>query len=178
MTCWKTINLSKDYGFQRLIFLSFLISILAFIMLYLSLQLFFHSKPLEDNGLLYVLVAALLLVPGHQIIHIIALKLVGKKVKTKIVRRGLFPIITIKHCELLSKPLALLTILAPLTLFTFLLTVFSMMYPVYIHYVSILMAINIGICVSDIVYSYHIVKAPRKCMLEENNGGYDIILHD
>jgi hypothetical protein len=178
MTCWKTINLSKDYGFHRLFFLSFLIAIMAFIVLFLSLQLFFHSKPLEDNGLLYVMLVALLLVPGHQIIHIFALKMVGKKVKTKIKRRGLFPIITIKHCELLSKPVALLTILAPIMFFSIILLTFSILYPAYIHYVSILVAINIGICVSDLLYSYQILKAPRKCMLEENNGGYDIILHE
>ncbi|WP_246938843.1 DUF3267 domain-containing protein [Bacillus pinisoli] len=178
MTCWKTINLSKDYGFHRLFFLSFLISILAFIVMYVSMQLFFHSRPLEDNGLIYVCLIALLLVPGHQIIHIMALKLMGKKVQTKIVKKGIFPIITIKQCGLLSKPVALLTILAPIMFFSMVLFLFSLMYPAYMHYVSILIAINIGICVSDLLYSYHIFKAPRKCMLDENNGGYDIILYE
>jgi hypothetical protein len=176
MNCLKTINLSKDYGFHRLLFLSFLTTIMAFILLYLSLHMIYDSRPLEDNGLLYVMIVALLLVPGHQIIHITALKMVGKKVHTKIKRRGLFPIITIKHCGLLTKSTAILTVLAPIVFFSSILLFLGIMYPTYIHYFSILAAINIGICVSDLLYSYQIIKAPRKCMFEETNGGYDILI--
>lgn len=176
MNCWKTINLSKDYGFQRLFFLSLLTSIIAFIVLYLSLHMLYHSKPLEDNGLVYVLIVAFLLVPGHKIVHIISLKLIGKKVRVKIKRKGFFPIITIKHSLLLSKTLALLTVLAPISFFSTILICLSIMFPAYLHYFTILLAINIGICVSDLLYSYQFLKAPGKCVLEEHNHGYDILI--
>jgi hypothetical protein len=133
------------------------------------------SKQLEDNGLFYVLIMAILLLPGHQIIHLAALLLLRKKVQIK--KKWFFPSVSVKYCELLSKPAAVLTVLAPLFFFSTILLGGSLMFPQYTHYFTILAAINIGICVSDLLYSYQFMKAPRKCMLEENNGGYDILIH-
>lgn len=176
MNCWKTINLSKDYGFHRLFFLSFLTSILAFIFLFLVWNMIFESKQLEDNGLMYVVIMAILLVPGHQFIHLTALWLFRKKVKLTVKKKGFLPVLSVKYCELLSKPVAVLTVLAPLILVSSITLLLSLIFPQYIHYFSILAAINFGICVSDIMYSYHFVKAPKKCFLEENKGGYDILI--
>jgi hypothetical protein len=176
MNCWKTINLSRDYGFHRLFFLSFLTSILAFILLFLVWNMIFDSKQLEDNGLLYVMIMAVLLLPGHQVVHLGALLLLRKKVQLKVQKIGIFPKVSIKYCELLSKPAAVLTVLAPLFFFSTILLILGLFFPQYIHYFSILAAINIGICVSDLLYSYQFMKAPKKCMLEENNGGYDILI--
>ncbi|KAA0547524.1 DUF3267 domain-containing protein [Bacillus sp. BGMRC 2118] len=176
MNCWKTINLSKDYGFHRLFFLSFLTSILAFIFLFLVWNMIFESKQLEDSGLMYVVMIAILLIPGHQLIHLTSLWLFRKKVKLTVKKKGLFPYLTVKYCELLSKPVAVITVLAPLFTVSLILLSLSLLFPQYIHYFTILAAINFGICVSDIMYSYHFMKAPRKCFLEENKGGYDILV--
>ncbi|MFD1739116.1 DUF3267 domain-containing protein [Bacillus salitolerans] len=176
MNCWKTINLSKDYGFHRLFFLSFLTAIIAFIVNFLLLQFIFSTNQLEDNGLIYVLVSAFLLYPLHQIIHISVLRMLGKKVHVRLKRRGFLPIITIKHCQLLSKQTAIFSVLSPLLTITTVLIILIMFFPSYIHYFSILLALNLGVCVTDLLYSYQFMKAPKRCYMEESNGGYDILI--
>jgi hypothetical protein len=176
MNCWKTINLSKDYGFHRLFFLSIITSVFAFILLFLFLQFIFSTNKLEDTGLFYFIICAALLFPIHQIIHIIVLGMLRKKIQFQTKKKWFIPIIRVKHCQLLSKNVAILTIFSPLFLVTSILLVLSTNYPSYIHYFSILAAVNIGICVTDLLYGYQFLKAPKQCYMEEVNGGYDILI--
>lgn len=77
MSCWKTINLVKDYGGMRIVLTAVSLMILFFIPEYLAMQLI-HPQTVQrgDHALLFagLLVAAII---AHKILHI--LPVISKK---------------------------------------------------------------------------------------------------
>jgi hypothetical protein len=82
MSCWKTINLVKDYGGMRIVLTAVSLMILFFIPEYLAMQLI-HPQTVQrgDHALLFagLLVAAII---AHKILHILPL-ISKKKIRKK-----------------------------------------------------------------------------------------------
>jgi hypothetical protein len=178
MNCWKTINLSRDLGNQRLIVVSLIVMLAAFIMIYVPLSIIYESIHLNDDYLFLFLICLFLIIPIHLICHALPTWIIGQKIKIKISFKSvIFPIFYIEYNHSLSRNLKIVSFLAPTLLITCPLLFFSIIYPQYMHYLSIGAAINIGLSVTDIIYLMILIKAPRKSIIEHTKYSFDILIH-
>ncbi|WP_099362464.1 DUF3267 domain-containing protein [Fredinandcohnia onubensis] len=178
MTCWKTINLSKDYGFHRIVLVSLISMFIAFILFYLPMNLMYSSIKLNEDGSIYFLLALLLIYPLHAALHVLPYWVTGKKLKVTFKwMYGIIPIVSTRSKDALSKPFIIFVMSTPFLLITTLMLGACVAFPVYIHYFSIIAAINFGLCVPDFIYLGQFIKAPRSCTVEEVEDGYDILIH-
>ncbi|RFB18410.1 DUF3267 domain-containing protein [Bacillus sp. HNG] len=179
MTCWKTINLSKDYGFHRIILISLISMFIAFILFYLPLNLMYSSVELREDGAIYFLLALLLIYPIHATLHVLPFWISGKKLTVTFKwMYGIIPIVTTRSKHSLSKPFIICVMGTPFLFITALMLGGCVVFPGFIHYFSIIAAINFGLCVPDFIYLGQFVKAPRSCTVEEIEDGYDILIHN
>ncbi|WP_078548952.1 DUF3267 domain-containing protein [Litchfieldia alkalitelluris] len=179
MTCWKTINLYKDYGFHRIAIVSFFTMLIAFILLYLPLNLVYSTIHLNEDGLLLFMMTLLLIFPIHKLLHSLPLLFIGKKVKFSIERLFLgFPILSARHECMLTKRMIIIVLLTPFLFITGLMLYACSLFPQNIHYFTIIAAVHLGLCVSDFICLKQVIKAPRSCIVEEIEDGYDILINN
>lgn len=177
MNCWKTINITKQYGSQRLFILSFLTMLLTFIILYVSVTYLFMSNTLYDNYFYLLLIAIWLMHPLHKFIHLIPLLPLGARVKKTIIFKYLlFPMINIRIHDPIPKWLFLITLLAPFFGISALLILGCIAYPHYLHYLTILLAYHIGLCVPDFLSVKNTLFSPKNSFIEENDDGFEILV--
>lgn len=177
MNCWKTINISKQYGSQRLFILSLLTTLLTFIILYVSVTYLFMSTSLYDNYFYLLLIAIWLMHPLHKFIHLLPLLHLGERVKKTIsFKYILFPIINIRIHDPIPKWLFFITLFAPLFGISVLLITGFILYPHYVHYLTILLAYHIGLCVPDFINAKNALFAPKNSFIEENDDGFEILV--
>ncbi|MDF0726907.1 DUF3267 domain-containing protein [Cytobacillus sp. S13-E01] len=179
MTCWRTINLSKDYGFDRIVLMSLLTMFFAFVLFYLPLNLFNSTTNLNEDGVLLFTLGLLFIFPIHKFLHALPLIILRKKVKIHLTQFFLIiPVFSIRPKQTLSKSVTITAITTPFFLITFLMLLASLIFPGYIHYFSILAAINIGLCVSDFICLTQFIHAPKTCLIEEIEDGYTILVEN
>ncbi|MEH7222680.1 DUF3267 domain-containing protein [Bacillus sp. JJ1566] len=178
MTCWKTINLTKDYGFHRIILISLISMFVAFILFYLPMTFMYSSTGLREDGAIYFLLALLLIYPFHTILHVLPFWITGKKISVTFKwMYGIIPIVSTRSKHPLSKSFIIFVMGTPFLFITILTLGSCIVFPGYIHYFSIIAAINFGLCVPDFIYLGQFIKAPRSCTVEEIDDGYDILIH-
>lgn len=177
MTCWKTINLHKDYGFHRITMISFISMLLAFIMFYLPMNLIYSSVKPNGDGVFHFILAVALIYPIHELLHAIPLWLTKKQVKINIRRKYSFvPIVSARSKHSLSKSLVILVLVTPFLFITGAMLIGCILFQSYIHYFTIIAAINFGLSITDFFYLKQFIKAPRSCLVEDIEGGYDILV--
>ncbi|MBD8067723.1 DUF3267 domain-containing protein [Bacillus sp. PS06] len=179
MTCWKTINLSREYGFHRIVIVSLLATLMTFILLYLPLNLLYSNTSLNEDGLLLFILSLFIIFPIHKLLHSVPLLLFRKKVKFSI-ERSVFslPLLSVRPNCSLSKPLMITVLLTPFVCVTGLMLYSCALFPEYIHYFSIITAVHLGVCVTDFILLKQFIKAPRSCIVEEIENGYDILINN
>lgn len=178
MNCWKTINLSRDLGNQRLTVVSLLVMLAAFIMIFVPLSIIYESIHLNDDYLFLFIICLLLIIPIHLFCHALPAWLTGQRIKIKISFKSvIYPIFKIEYNHSLSRNLKILSFLAPTLLITCPLIFYSIIYPQYMHYLSIGAAINMGLSVTDIIYLMILIKAPKKSIVEHTKYSFDILIH-
>ncbi|WP_077617140.1 DUF3267 domain-containing protein [Bacillus sinesaloumensis] len=177
MTCWKTINLSKDYGFHRIIMISMISMLITFILFYLPMILMYSSIEPKEDGSLFFLFSLFLIYPVHALLHILPFWITGKKLKLTFKWvYGIIPIVSTRSKNALSKPFIILVMGTPFLFITGLMIGGCVLFPGYIHYFSIIAAINFGLCVPELIYIGQFIKAPKSCTVEEIEDGYDILI--
>ncbi|WP_226670068.1 DUF3267 domain-containing protein [Metabacillus litoralis] len=176
MNCWKTINLSKDVGTHRILFISMLTMIFVFILTYLPINLFFSKVHLKDGHFLMFVLLLVSMIPVHKILHLFPLLLSGCPVEMKVKHYYFIPFIQIKACKEIKKHNMLLSLITPFMFFTFIFLIGSIIFPAYMHYFSIATAIHIGLCVPDFIFIKHLLLAPRSCFIEEFDDGYEVLV--
>ncbi|MDQ0153749.1 DUF3267 domain-containing protein [Robertmurraya andreesenii] len=178
MNCWKTVNYSKQYGSQRMFILSLITMLLTFIILYIPLSYFFAPNELYDNQFVLFIFGIILMYPLHKLLHYLPVAHLGSKIRKRIEwKYGVYPFIEVKVHEPISKPLFLFALFLPFISITILLAVSCFLFPHYVHYFAILMAYQIGLSVPDIAYGLNILKAPKAAFIEENDDGFEILIH-
>lgn len=179
MTCWKTINLSREYGFHRIVIVSLLTTLITFILLYLPLNLVYSNIPLTEDGLVLFVLTLFIIFPIHKLLHSFPLLVLRKQVKISI-ERTIFslPIISVRPKCMLSKPLIITVLITPFVSVTGLMLYGCALFPQYIHYFAIITAVHLGFCVSDFILLKQIIKAPRSCIVEEIENGYDVLINN
>ncbi len=178
MNCWKTINLSRDLGNQRLMVVSLLVMLAAFIMIYVPLSIIYESIQLNDDYLFLFIICLFLIIPIHLICHALPTWLTGQRIKIKVSFKSIiYPILNIEYNHSLSRNLKIVSFLAPTLLITCPLIFYSIFYPQFMHYLSIGAAMNIGLSVTDIIYLMILIKAPKKSIVEHTKHSFDILIH-
>ncbi len=177
MTCWKTINLYREYGFHRIAIVSLITMLLTFILLYLPLNLMYSNIHLNEDGFKFFTITLLLIYPIHKLLHSLPLLLLGKKVQITIERNHLVPLLSVRPKCMLSKPLFIIVLLTPFIMVTSLMLYGCVIFPQYIHYFSIITAVHLGLCVSDFIYVKQMLLAPKSCIVEDIKDGYDILIN-
>ena len=80
MHCWKSFNINRNYHFYRLFFISTLITLLVFIMLFVMVQTV-ATEPLQDNNFFLFLTVFILLYPIHKLFHFLPIAKFNKASK-------------------------------------------------------------------------------------------------
>ncbi|WP_078381555.1 DUF3267 domain-containing protein [Sutcliffiella halmapala] len=177
MNCWKSINITRQYGIHRIILISFIIALLSFILFFLSFSLIFQGEAVSSHFFGWFCLAIASIFPLHKLFHALPLLATKKEMKFRWEIIGLIPLITLKIQKPFSKIQSYIVFLTPFVFITFIMILLATIFPNYYHYFSILAALNIGLCIPDLLYVKQIQAAPRSCQIEElNNDGYDILV--
>ncbi|MEI5906448.1 DUF3267 domain-containing protein [Bacillus spongiae] len=178
MHCWKSINLEKQLGFNRLFLISIISGTAIFSLFYVPLNLLF-SHTLDDQYFLLFISSMLILYPLHKVFHLIPLLPVIKNVRLTIVWQFSFlPIISIKVKEPIRKYIYLSSIFCPIILLNALLLVGCWQLPNYIHYFTMLIAYHGAICTIDVIYAKYLLFCPKDAMIEESDDGFEVLVLD
>lgn len=178
MSCWKSINLSKDYGLPRISILSLLVMLGSFVFIYLSLSMVYKTVELQDNYVLAFLSGLLLVPAAHQFLHILPAWLFFKRASLKLKKKYGLPVVYTRFHQSMSKQLSLVCLSAPFLILTSTFMLCSYWLPEYMHYFSMMSAINIGLSVTDFIYILLFLKAPKRCYIENFNDGFDILIRN
>jgi len=179
MNSWKTVNFSKQYGSQRMHFLSSLTMVLCFIIFYVPAQYLFESNALYDNYFILFVIALWMIYPLHKFFHFLPVAHLGNTIqKTIKLKYGCIPIIQIKICEPISKRLFMLALLLPFMMVNTILIGACFFFPHYVHYFTMLLAFHVGICLPDILCAKNVITAPNHSYIEENDEGIAILLQN
>ncbi|MBU8905452.1 DUF3267 domain-containing protein [Desertibacillus haloalkaliphilus] len=177
MNCWKSINISRDYGFLWLTMLSISAIILYFLFSYLVLSTLFPATHLVEYGFFPFLMGLLLVGPIHQLLHCLPLWLTGNRIHFKVRRqRRQVPIINRNVEKVISRKLFLVSLLAPAISVTIFCMFASYFMPQFVHYLSIFSALNIGLSVYDFIYAKQLLQAPKDCLIEDHEDGFHILI--
>ncbi len=177
MNCWKAINIHKQYGTKRVFILSSITMLFAFIFLFVPATYVFVPRTFYDNHLLLFLTCFWLIFLIHKFFHLLPFIHLGKKVKKSFkMKYRIFPLIQIRVNEPISKWLFLLSLILPFFIINTLLFIFCYFFSHYVHYIIILLAYHIGICVSDFICIKNVLTAPTQSYIEETDDGFDILI--
>lgn len=176
MHCWKTINVKKQYGFDRIFMLSSLIGIAVFSLFYVLLEIL-HDNRLSDERFLVFLSSFMLLYPIHKSFHLIPLLRYRSRIKLSIKTQfGFLPLLSIRIKEPVPKIHFLTALLAPFIIINTLLMTGAFMLPAFGHYFTMLLAYHCGLCLIDLLYIKNLARSPKKAYIEETETGYEILL--
>ncbi|MBP2004131.1 DUF3267 domain-containing protein [Halobacillus andaensis] len=179
MNCWKTVNINKEFGLNRVYLMSFLTGLMSFLFLYLPFSIMHGTQDVKDHGFLPLVVILLFLPSIHRLMHILPLLLTYKKVKVHFaVVNRITPTFSYQCKSKLSKRTSILMAMAPTFFITTPALVMSFVFPGYFAYLVILASVNIGLSFSDFLYLNQFIRAPRQCIIENAKDGYDILIRN
>ena len=174
--CWKTINVKKQYGFDRIFMLSLLLVLAVFSFFYVVIEIL-NDNPLSDDRFIIFLLSFILLYPTHKAIHYLPLiryrNRIHFSVKTQF---GIIPILSIRVKEPVPKTLFLFALLAPFFIINTILITGAFTFPEFGHYFTMLLSYHCGLCLIDLLYIKNLARSPKKALIEETETGYEILV--
>ncbi|WP_028393217.1 DUF3267 domain-containing protein [Bacillus cihuensis] len=177
MNSWKSINLDRQFGNQFIFFLSMMTMFFSFIVIYLSMSVFFPNVSMHDDYGWILLFSALFLYPIHKLMHCCPCILEYPKIKPVFyIKWRVLPLISFKIGDPIPKRLYRLTLLFPFLVLTSVLIGGAYEFPHYAHYFAILLSIHTGLCVSDFIAIKCMKGSPEQSYVEETEQGYDILI--
>ncbi|WP_096155248.1 MULTISPECIES: DUF3267 domain-containing protein [Bacillus] len=178
MNCWKSINVHQEYGVQRITIISIIISLLTFILLFTSFSLLFSGVDISSSYFWVLCLSIVSMFSVHKICHAVPLMFTKRKFRLKWHFSFLVPICEIKTKKSFSKLESYIIFTMPLLLITSVLLMAIFIFPAYFHYFSMLIALNVGLSVPDLLFLSYIKSAPKSCQIEELEDGYDILINN
>ncbi|WP_245711663.1 DUF3267 domain-containing protein [Gracilibacillus ureilyticus] len=169
--------MKKKLGITRLIILSFIFGLLSFITLYLPFTFIHPEAAIQDNGFLPIIAGLALLPLLHKTLHVIPLKCAdtGLKLSWSFVL-NLIPNFKVCSNTKTSKPILLFALLSPTLFITIPCIIAGYMYSGYYPYFLLFGAVNLSLSYVDFIYVRHVWKAPKKCIISNDDQGYDILI--
>lgn len=174
MNCLKTVSVESDFGIARLWFLSSIVMLSYFLIFFMIFRTFLTTAPLVDLGAISLLILLAIVLPIHLFLHCLPIWLIGKKA-TFGFRKNQWPYFFYSAKDPLSKQMSLLSIGSPAFILTLLSAISAIFFPQFVHYIAMMSAINIGICVYDFLNFKHISSVPKKCLIEEHRDGFYVL---
>ncbi len=176
MHCWKTINVKKQYGMERLFLLSSIMVIAVFSIAYALLGIINDSHKSDDFFWLFA-IGVLMVYPLHKIIHFIPLFTIRNNIKVTIKRRySILPIVSIRVCDPINKNRFLFSLIAPFIFINSAILIGALLAPTFAHYFTMLFAYHCGMCLIDLIYVKNLSKSPKSAFIEETDAGYQILV--
>ncbi|MDQ0254217.1 hypothetical protein J2S74_001592 [Evansella vedderi] len=172
MNCWKSISIEKEFGRERLLFMSLIMMLSYFIIHFVFFRTFISNVPFVDFGL-PLLFFILSIIPVHILLHCLPIWAFGKKATISI--REQWPYCNFSTKQAISKQLLIVSIAFPLVVITLVTIIISVMMPQWMHVMAIVAAINMGLSVYDLLYLKQLIHAPKSCVIEEYENGYNIL---
>ncbi|WP_186579168.1 DUF3267 domain-containing protein [Aquibacillus kalidii] len=177
MNCWKTINVTRQVGINRIYLFSLIMLLLSFIFLYLPFSIIHQSHDIRDHGMFPLIIGLILLPLAHKLMHILPLLLVNRRIKFKCSMKNSFiPNISLLSRAKMSKNMVCFVLLAPTLFLTIPGLISSYLFADYYVYFLIFTSFNIGLSFTDFLYTKHLLEAPKKCIIENAGDGYDILV--
>ena len=136
---------------------------------------FDHVHTISYNPLI-LLIGLLFVVPGHKLTHCIPLWMTGRKVPIRFERSLLIPNIQCVIRQPISKRMYLIVTALPAMLGTFLTVILTFEFPSGQDYFGALGAINFGLSLTDIIYFFKLINAPRNAYVEDDQYGCRILI--
>ncbi|RKL68535.1 hypothetical protein CR203_00305 [Salipaludibacillus neizhouensis] len=174
MNCLKTVSVESEFGIARLWFLSSIVMLGYFLIFFMIFRTFITTAPLVDLGAISFIVLLIIVLPIHLFLHCLPIWLIGRKA-TFGFRKNQWPYFFYSAKAPLSKQMSLLSIGSPAFILTLLSTVSAILFPQFVHYIAMMSALNIGICVYDFLNFKHISTAPKQSLIEEHRDGFYIL---
>lgn len=176
MNCWKSINVTKQYGLHRLYFISFLTGLLSFIILYVPVSILHGTHAVKEIGMVGFIAAILLLPMMHAVMHILPLILVKKRINPKkySMRSLLLPSLAYTQ-HFMSKRMSIAIASAPTLFITIPGLIASCLFVEYDVYILLFTSAHIGFSYIDFLFIAHIYKAPKKSFVENGIHNFDIL---
>ncbi|WP_026672497.1 DUF3267 domain-containing protein [Alkalihalobacterium bogoriense] len=176
MNCWKSINISRDYGSTRLSLISFSSIIGFFLFFYLLLSSIIPTPPYMEYGVLPLLIGIPVLFIVHKLLHCVPIWMIGKKAKIEWAKTNRIPKLFCHIIEPLPRNVCLISTLFPVFIITFICCVGAYLSPAHLHYFSILASVNFGLSVYDILYAMQVTRAPKEAFISDHKEGFHILI--
>ncbi len=174
--CWKTINVQKQYGHDRLILLSIMSMLAVFSVFYIALNVFRHG-PVTDKLFPLFIIVLLMIYPIHKVLHFLPLIHAKRKIQFQLnIHYKVVPTVKMHVAEPVRKSHYITSLLVPFILLNSGLVIGAMEFSSYRHYFALLLAFHCGLCLVDLLYVKHLLKAPKKALIEENEKGFQILV--
>ena len=176
MHCWKTINVKKQYGFDRLFLLSSLLVMIVFSFAYVLLGIFNDSAKSDKYFSLFVL-SFLCVYPLHKFFHYLAIFGHTNKLKFIMYKQfGFLPIFSLRISEPIKKNRFVFVLISPFLFINLSLLSAAILVPAFSHYFTILLAYHCGMCLIDLIYVKNLMKSPKTALIEETATGFEILI--
>ncbi|WP_164669576.1 DUF3267 domain-containing protein [Virgibacillus doumboii] len=177
MNCWKTVNLNKEFGINRLYLLSFLIGLLTFIFLYVPFSVMHNSVNINEFGIFPLMIALFFLPIIHAFMHILPLNMMNNRAKLLYSRKNvLFPYVNYYTKKPVPKKVSLLAAFAPTMFITIPGIMATYIFAEYYVYFLLFTSVHIAITFTDFLYIINISKAPKQSLIENNNNEFAILI--
>ncbi|MFP7168736.1 DUF3267 domain-containing protein [Terribacillus sp. 7520-G] len=177
MNCWRSVDVKKDLGANRINLISTMIGILVFIILYPMLTLIHPKIKIDETDLLLSLISIYLLPFIHSITHLIPFWISGKRCEYKLRWIGQFiPIMQFRVRTETSRGIPFLSLLMPTVWITLPLLIAAIFMDVMPIYYILIVSVNAGMTFSDGFYLCNLLQAPRKCIIAGTDKSYDILV--
>lgn len=176
MQCWKSINIKRQYGYDRIFLISSFIVFLVFSFMYIGITFFVDSGSSSEYFFIFLL-SFLAVYPVHKLLHY--LPLASQKGRVRIIRYNQYrivPMFVIRICEPIQKQRFILALLLPFLCLSTLFLVGMLMFPAFAHYFLLLFAYHCGMSVMDLIYVKELIHSPKKAWIEEIEDGYEILV--
>lgn len=177
MNCWKSVNFTKEYGVNRIYFLSFLIGLLTFIFLFVPFSTIHGTTKSHEFGIVPFLCLLILLPTIHSFMHVLPLTMMNKRTKIYFnFKKSMIPTCKYYPKTFLSKPISIMAAFAPTLFITVPGFIASLIFVDYYVYILLFTAIHIGVSFTDFLYIHRISKAPRHSYIESEKDGFAILV--
>ncbi|KKB41802.1 DUF3267 domain-containing protein [Bacillus thermotolerans] len=176
MRCWRTFDIEKRYGFDKVIVYSILLAVMCFLFSYALLQSLFSETP--HFKYFPVFLAGLAgIYPLHKLIHLLPVfhYRTYMKCRCKFICSCL-PIFSIHIKEPVPKRTFMLSLILPFLTINPILLACVGLFPHYTHYFAVLIAFHTGLCLIDLLYVKALITCPQQAVIEEHDRGYEILI--
>jgi hypothetical protein len=176
MNCWKTINVKKQYGFDRIFLLSSIAVLTVFTVFHIIMGMI-DAVPFSDRLFPLFTATFFLIYPIHKSLHFIPLIRYREHVDFSVKKLFVFvPVLSLFVKEPVPKFNFVLSLLMPFVVLNTVLLAGAYALPAFAHYFSILLAFHCGLCLIDLIYVKHLVRSPKTSLVEETAHGYEILI--